>query len=186
MKISALVSSLWIDDEKPSILKRCLDSLVGADEILSLVTHDSTPLGFADSWNRLATLSTGDYIVFIGDNNIMTLGNLKELCIPNTVTSPSINGGSSEFQGMVFCMPRNIYNQIGLYDMKFNYGCHWEDIDLWRRIKENNIELKVISAVNFNRPQGGRTIDLFPDHIAKKRLNHSLYIEKWGDDKRFL
>lgn len=180
--ISALVSSYWIDDKKPEILKKCLDSLEGADEILSLVTHKKSPLGFADAWNRLATLAKGDYLIFIGDNNSLTKGDLKDLCVPDTVTSPLINGRGQEFWGMVFCMPRSIYEKIGLYDMRFNNGNHWEDQDLWDRLRLANIPRISISSVDFHRPQGGRTIDADPNANYKKSINAEIFKEKWSHE----
>lgn len=178
--ISALVSSYWVDGQKAEILQRCLDSLEGADEILSLVTHHKCPLGFADAWNRLATLAKGDFLIFIGDNNTLTRGSLSQLCISGTVTSPLINEKGQEFWGMVFCMPRDIYESVGLYDMRFNNGSHWEDTDLLRRLKEKNIPLKSVPDVNFNRPQGGRTIDATPGNEHKKTINAEIFIKKWN------
>jgi len=184
MKVSALISSFWIDDEKPNILKKCLDSLEGVDEILSLVTHPKSPVGFSLSWNRLSLLATGDYIIFIGDNNIMTKGNLKDMCIPNTVTSALSNNNDCGFNGTVFCLPRNIFETIGLYDLRFNDGSHWEDIDLWRRLKESNIPMETITTINFDRPMGGRTIDKIDNHLQRKIRNNHLYKIKWGDELR--
>lgn len=180
--ISALVSSYWIDDKKPEILKKCLDSLEGADEILSLVTHKKSPLGFADAWNRLATLARGDYLIFIGDNNSLTKGDLKDLCVPDTVTSPLINGRGQEFWGMVFCMPREVYEKIGLYDMVFNNGSHWEDTDLWRRIKRSGTPLISVPIVEFRRSCGGRTIDADPSSNYKKSINAEIFKRKWNED----
>lgn len=179
--ISALVSSYWVDDEKPEILKKCLNSLEGADEILSLVTHKKTPLGFSDAWNRLATLAKGDYLIFIGDNNTLVKGTLDQLCIPGTVTSPLINGQSQEFWGMVFCLPREVYEELGLYDMRFNNGSHWEDTDLWRRIKKAEIPLQSVKEVDFYRPSGGRSIDADPRNVDKKSINCELFKDKWKE-----
>jgi hypothetical protein len=178
--ISALVSSYFIDDEKPEILKNCLNSLEGADEILSLVTHKKTPLGFADAWNRLATLAKGDYLVFIGDNNIQATGSLEDLAVPDTVTSPLNNGKGQEFWGFVFCMPRKIYEDVGLYDMEFNEGSHHEDTDLWWRLRESGVALKSIPSVNFVRSSGGRTINADPEFQAKSSRNSGIFKKKWG------
>lgn len=180
MKISVVISSFWTDDEKPNILKKCLDSIKGADEILSLVTHKNSPLGYSDSWNRLASLATGDYIIFIGDNCVMEYGNLKDLCIYNSVTSPLLNNISSDFYGSIFCMPREIYKKIGLYDMAFNLGCHYEDDDLLFRLKQNDIQTVSINSVNFYKIISGRTIANIPDVEAKIKKNSEIFNLKWG------
>jgi GT2 family glycosyltransferase len=179
--ISALVSSYWVDDEKPEILKRCLNSLEGADEILSLVTHSKAPSNFTDSWNRLATLAKGEYLIFIGDNNTLTNGDLKHLCIPNTVTSPLIDGKAQDFWGMVFCMPRNIYEKIGLYDPVYARGCHYEDEDLYKRLQQAGIPCFSVSSVNFTRGGGGRTIHSMHNYEGKSAVNKMIYERKWND-----
>jgi GT2 family glycosyltransferase len=185
MKVSAVIASHWNSNDKPLVLQDCINSLVGTDEILSLVTSDKNHISFTEAWNKVASLATGDYLIFIGDNNTLFKGNLKDLCIENTVTTPNINGKSENFNGMVFCMPRNIYEQIGLYDMRFSNGSHWEDIDLWRRLIESNIMLQNVSSVEFYRPQGGKTIDNLHNHMERKLLNQSIYLDKWKDAKRF-
>ena len=177
--VSALIASYWIDDEKPEILKRCLNSLEGADEILSLVTHNKAPSNFTDSWNKLATLSTGDYLIFIGDNNVLTTGNLKALCVPDTVTSPLLDGKAQDFWGMVFCMPRNVYEKMGLYDPEYSKGCHYEDEDLYKRLQKEGIPCISVSSVNFTRGGGGRTINALPEFSIKSATNRQIYERKW-------
>jgi hypothetical protein len=180
--ISVLVSSFWIDDGKPEILKNCLNSLVGADEVLSLVTHKNTPLGYADAWNRLASLAKGDYLVFLGDNSVQIKGNLQDLAIKGTVTCPVVNEQQHPFSGFVFCLPRTIYEEFGLYDMRYNNGSHWEDTDLWRTYKVNNIRIKTIESVGFSKLTNGRTIFNIPNSDIRIANNMKAYKEKWGDN----
>ena len=178
MKVSALICSLWVDKNKPQVLYKCINSLKGADEVLSLVTEPSTRLGFADSWNRLAGIATGDYLIFIGDSNVLIKGNLKDLCIPDTVTFPIVNGF---FSAVIFCMPRNIYEQIGLYDISFNNGVHYEDLDFWRTVLKNEIKYKAIDNVVFYKFIEGRSINKIKNMNNLEELNKSVYIKKWGD-----
>lgn len=182
MKISVLVSSFWVDDGKPEILKNCLNSLVGADEILSLVTHKNNPLGYSDAWNRLSKLATGDYLIFLGDNAVQVKGNLKDLAVSGTVTCPLVNGQTHPFSGFVFCLPRYIYEEFGLYDMRYNDGSHWEDTDLWRTYTVNNIKIKTIDTVDFNKLSNGRTIYNIPDVKVRIAKNMDEYKKKWGDN----
>lgn len=180
MNLSVVISSLWIDDEKPIILNKCISSLSNYDELLCLVTYKNKPLGFADSWNRIARLATGDYILFIGDNCVLDKGNLKDLCIENTVSSPVLNFQTQNFWGSVFCMPRNVYEQVGLYDMRYNEGSNYEDDDLRNRIEKIGYKLKSVVTVQFSKPSGGRTIDADPDKELKKRKNAEIYKEIWS------
>lgn len=180
MKLSVVISSLWIDNEKPSILHKCVSSLSGHNELLALVTDSKTPLGFADSWNRVARLATGDYILFVGDNCVLDKGDLKDLCIENTVSSPVLNFQTQNFWGSVFCMPRNVYEQVGLYDMRYNEGSNYEDDDLRNRIEKIGYKFRCVVTVQFSKPSGGRTIDANPDKELKKRRNAEIYREIWS------
>lgn len=179
MKLSVLISSLWIDADKPTTLKVCLNSIENADEVIALVSPFNYRLGYADSWNRLATLATGDFILFMGDNCRIESGNIKDLCVPNVVTSPLLNGKEQDFWGSVFCMPKEIYKKIGLYDMDYNEGCHYEDEDLRNRLSKNNITMMSINTVNVVKSLGGRTIDRIPGSDSKKGLNREIYNRKW-------
>lgn len=179
MKLSVLVSSYWLDADKPTVLKGCLNSIENADEVIALVNPFNYRLGYADSWNRLATLATGDFILFMGDNCRIESGNIKDLCVPNAVTSPLLNGVAQDFWGSVFCMPREVYNTIGLYDMDYNNGCHYEDEDLWKRLTKNKIQTMSINTVNVVKNLGGRTIDKIPGNDHKKGINREVFNKKW-------
>lgn len=179
MKVSVVISSYWVDDEKPSILQRCIKSLVGYDELLTLVTTKESPLGFADSWNRISSIAKGDYIMFVGDNNYQTAGNLRELCIPNTVTSPTICHQKQDFWGMVFCMPRDLVLKFGPYDMIYNNGSHFEDTDLALRLEKSGISCVCVDSVNFDRPSGGRTIEADVNFMKKRGINAEIFRQTW-------
>ncbi len=103
------------------------------------------------------------------------------MCIPDTVTFPKLNG---RFDALpwIFCVPKNIYEQIGLYDMRFNEGSHWEDTDFWRRIRANNIKIAPIEFVNFNKPVNGTSIRHIENSQGRIERNKQLYFEKWGDN----
>ena len=179
MRLSVLVSSYWVDSDKSSILANCLNSIDNADEVLSLVTPFNYRLGYADGWNRLATLATGDFLLFIGDSCKIESGNIKDLCIPGTVTSPLLNGKAQNFWGSVFCMPREVYNTIGLYDMAYNDGCHYEDEDLYKRLSHNGINTISINTVNVIKNTGGRTIDKIAGNDHKKGINQQIFNNRW-------
>lgn len=186
MKLSVIINSYFIDDEKPQILKRCLDSMQGADEVLTLVTVPGSGVSFAEGYNKLAEIATGDFILVIGDNFIVE-GNLKDLCVPNFVTVPNINGRPYPYEWMmVYCMPRKIFDEIrkpvGLYDPIFYNGSHWEDTDLWRRVR-NNYNIIPMPTVNVVKQEGmGRTIGRLPNHLDRIEINKKAYKEKWGDN----
>jgi len=181
MKVSVVISSLWVHLDQPNTLQRCINSLVGYDELLSLVTTENAKLGFADSWNRITKLATGDYIVYVGDNNYQTAGNLQELCIPNTVTSPTICRQEQDFWGMVFCMPRELAIKFGPYDMVYNNGSHFEDTDLAMRLEKAGIPCKCIKSVNFDRPSGGKNIEADINFMKKRGINAEIFRQRWHE-----
>jgi len=183
MKVSALISSLWTDNGKPQVLNKCIKKLKGADEILALVTEKNTRLGFSDSWNRIAKISTGDYLIFIGDNNFLQKGNLRDLCIKDTITYPRINNVFIDVP-FTFCVPRNIYEKIGLYDDIYNKGINWEEIDFWRKVLNSDIKFKGVDSVNFYKPEPARSIKKLSNKSELFDKNKSLYIKKWGDSIR--
>jgi hypothetical protein len=186
MKLSVIINSYFIDDEKPNILKRCMDSMQGADEILALATIPGSNISFAEGYNRIAKLATGDFIMVIGDNFICE-GNLKDLCVPGFITVPNINNKPYPNEWMMtFCMPRNIFEDLskdfGLYDPIFYNGSHWEDTDLWRRARYNHSVIGM-PTVNLHKQEGkmGRTIGKIPNHLDRIEINKKAYLDKWGD-----
>lgn len=175
--ISVVISCYIVDGEVPKLLKRCVASLREYDEIV-IYSHKGG-FGFAESWNLAAELAHGDYLIFIGCTNILISGSLSDLCVPDTVTSPLVNGNSQEFWGFVFCMPRNIYEKHGLYDMVYNEGSHMEDEDLWNRLKSNNVMLKSISTVNFSHEIDGKSISKTPSVNDRISKNRNIFNERW-------
>lgn len=187
MKLSVIINSYFIDDEKPSILKRCMDSIKDADEVLALVTVPGSGVSFAECYNRIAKLATGDFIMVIGDNFIVE-GNLKDLCVPGFITVPNINGREYPNEWMMtFCMPRDIFEDLskdfGLYDPIFYGGSHWEDTDLWRRAR-NSHSVIAMPLVNVIKQEGkmGRTIGKLPNWMNRIDMNKQAYFKKWGDN----
>lgn len=176
--ISVVICSLITSPEKKDILKRCVSSLSGADEIIVYAPTNYDD-GFCASWNYAASLASGDYIVLLGDANIQTKGSIKDLAIENTVTSPLINDKSQEFWGFCFCIPRNIYEEYGLYDMIYNDGSHYMDEDLWRRYKKNGVSLKSVSSINFHHPVGGQTVESSPKFRDRASRNAQIFKERW-------
>lgn len=181
MKVSVVIASLWNHEHCPNLLNRCMSSLVGADEIITLVNTPDNPIGFSEAFNRVASYATGDFIIPLGHANYQTSGNLKDLCIENTVTHPNLNGGVHH-NPYVFCIPKNIYQQIGLYDMIYNDGNHWEETDFWKTVHSKQILTANISTVNFNKELGGSSMTQIPDIKERVERNRKLYKLKWGVD----
>lgn len=179
MKISVVIASLIDDAVKLEATQRCVKSLIGADEVIVLSPNDYS-WGFCRAWNTAASLATGDFLVFVGATNFLTIGSIRDLAVEDTVTCPLINGRAQEFWGFVFCVPRNIYEKYGLYDMAYNDGIHLMDEDLWKRFKKEGVALKSIDSVNFDHPLGGLTINNTHNFHEKAQKNIDIFNERWG------
>jgi hypothetical protein len=183
--LSAVINSLFIDDEKPNMLKRCMDSLSTADEVIALVTTPSSKISFAEGYNKIVTQAKGDYIFVLGDSFIAE-GDLKDLCIPETITVPNINNKVYPAESMMaYCMPKDILvdisKEFGLYDPIFYKGSHWEDTDLWRRAKKK-YKIIGVESVNLNKPVYSRTIGSMHGSISRIDANMIAYRKKWGNN----
>lgn len=188
MKVSAIISSYLINkdprispplnnDQIPHI-KRCVDSLIGHDELI-VFTH--TGLGFCEAWNTAASLAKGDYLVLIGARNKQSYGSLQQLAIEDTLVSPYLDGVRREFNGFVFCIPRTIYEKHGLFDMEYNEGCNWEDWDLYRRMQSNGVPHVSVSEVSFEHTWGNTgTIPQTPEFVYKQAKNREIFDRKWN------
>lgn len=176
--ISVLVSSLIDSPSKWELLRKCTDSLKGYDELIVLSSSGS--LGYCGSWNKLAEMAKGDFLIFMSDDQEVLSGELKDLCIENTVTSPSgSNMGEGEFWGGFFCMPRNIYEEIGLYDMIYNDGIHYMDEDLKERILKAGFNLKRVKNVEALHTHPGLTLNKVEFFNDKTSRNHSIFDSRW-------
>lgn len=177
MRISIVISSYLIDPQKEAVLKRCVDSLPPCDD---LVVFKHKGLGFCEAWNTAASKATGDYLVFIGDANIYCSGDLRNLCVENTVTAPKVDNHEEGFNGHVFCMPRSVYEKYGLYDMEYNEGVHFMDEDLKKRLEHNGVGMRYVSSVVFSHPQGGRTVNNEKNFCERVQKNSDLFSKRWG------
>lgn len=176
MKVSAIVSSYLIDDGKNGLLRKCIKSLAGHDELI-VFAHKG--LGFCEAWNTAASFATGDYLVLIGDNTTLDKGTLKDLAIEDKVVLPLVNGKQKEFNGVVICMPREIYEKHGLYDMVYNDGIHYMDDDLYLRLRSEGVPVITNPGVNFYHPQGGRTVNNIEGFEERVKRNNDIFFERW-------
>lgn len=167
-----------IDDGKWGIVEKCAKSLRGHDELVVFAHKEN--MGFVESWNAAVRMTRGDYIVCVGDNNFQTSGDLKDLCIPDTITSPTHNGVLKEFWAFVFCLPRTVYEKYGLYDMIYNEGIHYMDEDFYRRMQKEQVPMRGIQSVNFEHPLGGRTVNKQDKFTLKVQRNSDIFRSRWS------
>jgi GT2 family glycosyltransferase len=181
-KISVIIPYYEADPEKPAILKRLTDSLKGYDELI-LVWNDK--MGYAKAINKGLAIAKGDFLVVMNDDLIFENGSVADLCDPYHVTSPVINGLGQNFWGCCFCIPRNIYDEVGgLYEgYRISY---YDDDDYLNTLRKNNIGCRCVEDVRVSHPEGGRTLHTFSDHKDFETENKAKFLERWGKDPQTL
>lgn len=173
--LSVVIPYMESDDGKPAILKRCTDSLSGYDELLLIWNWK---MGFSKPINKGLRLAKGDFLLVCTDDVILEIGALQDLCDPEAVTSPKLNGIERRFYGAVFCMPRWVYEKTGgLYEgYEISY---FDDDDFEMTCNKLGIPMRCVPSVNFLHPEGGRTLHTFPDHDEFYKRNQEHFKERW-------
>ena len=157
-------------------LPRCFNSFKEADEIIIISSKLSS---LSQKINKGFKMG-GDYIIITNDDVELLTGDINDLCIPNTVTSPLVNGEGQPFFGHIFCVPKNIYEKTGGYDE--NYKHAWfDDTDFVMTLSKHGIPMQSVPSVNVFHPHGGgTTIKTLPDLDDVKRFNQEYFEKKWG------
>lgn len=172
--ISVVIPHWNYDDHMIDVLQKCVDSLVGYDE---LIIVDNDGIGFAKAVNRGLRIAHGDYIFIVNNDTVQLNGSLKDLCYEGTVTVPRITGQVDQMPRAFYCMPRTVYEQVGGYDERFKVG-YYEDDDLIMRWNIADIPIRTVSTVEVVHI-GGETMK----HVDRKQAmegNKKLFDEKWG------
>lgn len=178
MKLSIIVPYMEADQDKPKILKRLVDSLNGYDELI-IVWNDK--MGYAKPINKGLALAKGDFMLVLNDDLVMDKGgDLHNICDPNFVTSPTVDGVEQPFWGCAFCIPRWVYEKVGGLDERYRIS-YFDDDDYINELRKANVPMKCVPLANFwNVDGGGRTLHTFPDHDTFFHENKQRFIEKWG------
>jgi hypothetical protein len=128
-RLSIVVPHWPIDAEVDEALRACLASLPPGCEKIVLVNHDT---GIAVNVNIGLRLATCDYVAVVTNDSRVVEGDMYDLCVPGTVTSPlvlekpSIERGG--FHGAFWVAPREVLDRVGLLDERFE-GAFFEDDD---------------------------------------------------------
>lgn len=180
-KVSVIIPFYESDSGKAEILKRCVNSLNGYDELI-LVWNNG--MGFTRAVNKGYELARGDFIILCCDDIILEKGSLRDLCDSHAVTSPINNGKKQDFWGTLWCMPREIYKQLGTcLDERYADGLNYEDTDLWEEMKARKIPHYCVDNVQIYHPEPGRTLNYSEDRQQKLERNRQLFFEKWGANR---
>jgi GT2 family glycosyltransferase len=173
MDISVIIPHYPFSRDIDNKLQRCVDSLSGYDELLIIVNEGT---GFAKAVNQGLKLAKGEYLMVVNNDIEWRSGNLKDLCIEDVVTSPTVNGASQPFWGSFFCIPRKVYEKIGGLDEQFEMG-YYEDEDYIKRLEQASIPMLSMACDIWTL--GGSTMDnlVGRDEILKE--NRVKFEAKW-------
>jgi GT2 family glycosyltransferase len=185
MPTLSLVIPHWpLDEEVDRALQRCLESFPPECERI-VVVNDGT--GYGRSVNIGLRTASGDYIAVVNNDCRLVGGDVYDLCVPGTVTSPLVIGerqGFGEsiepegFHGCFWVVPRDVLDRVGLLDERFEHA-YWEDDDFVARLTEANIPARQVASVRIKHI-GGLTTVKVPEHRQWLAANERLFEQKWG------
>ena len=170
-----------LDEEVDEALRECLASLPDDCEKIVVVNAGT---GFAANVNLGLRLVTGAYVAVVTNDSRVVEGDVYDLCVPGTVTSPVVlekpgvePGG---FHGAFWVAPREVLELIGPLDERFE-GAFYEDDDYLERLRRAEIPTRQIDSVRVWSRRIGLTMSKLPDR-GKGWLaaNERRFVEKWG------
>lgn len=171
--ISVIIPHWSLNEELDLLLDHCVKSLT-ADELIVVVNEG---IGFGKAVNQGLRLAHGDYLFVVNNDTVVLAGDLRDMCIPDTVTVPRIDGQVDDMPRAFFCMPRSVYEQIGGYDERFEMG-YAEDDDLHVRLAQGGVPIKTVSSVEVSHLGGTTMHQIDRDKYYYENLER--FREKWG------
>ncbi len=184
LSLSLVIPHWSLDAETDDALRRCVGSFPLECERI-VVVNDGT--GYGHNVNVGLRLASGDYIAVVNNDCRLSDGDIYDLCVPETVTSPLVIGerqgfGESlepgRFHGCFWVVPRTVLNQVGLLDERFERA-YWEDDDFLARLRLAGIPTRQVASVRV-RHIGGLTTVKIPEHREWLEANQRRFEEKWG------
>lgn len=105
--------------------------------------------GYTKAANTVLKNATSEYIAVVNNDTTLESGNLHDLCIPGTVTSPNIFPISPEgFSGSFFVVPKTVLLVSGfLNEAMVN---RYSDTDYLNRLIRLNIPIQKVETVRIN------------------------------------
>jgi GT2 family glycosyltransferase len=181
MKLSVVIPHWPLDDEVDAALASCVASLPAWCEKLVIVNEGT---GFARNVNVGLRLASGDYVAVVGNDSRVVAGDVADLCVPGTVTSPLVLGKPGiepgGFHGAFWVAPREVIDRVGLLDETFE-GAFFEDDDYLECLREAGVLTVQIPSVQVESRRVGLTMSKVPERAAEwYARNERRFEEKWG------
>ena len=157
--LSVVILSYSINGPLFELTRSCIEDFRGDETIViedggafynwdvDKYVHNLKCGGFTRSVNQGLKVAEGDFIAIVSNDTWYVSGDIKNLCVKGTVTSPTVYNQReiAGLAGSFFVIPREIYESLGGLDesMKIYYSDN-EYID---RLNKNNIPIKMIKDV---------------------------------------
>ncbi len=151
-----------------------------------VVVNDGT--GFGRNVNRGLRLASGDYVAVAGNDTWVVEGDVYDLCLPQTVTSPLVIGDTpgiapalepEGFHGCFWVAPRSVLDRVGLLDERFEHA-FYEDDDFVARLHASDIATRQIRSVRVRHVGGLTMLKLGTRARDWLAQNEVVFREKWG------
>ena len=180
-RLTAVIPHWPLDPEVDESLRACLSSLPRDCEKIVVVNQGT---GFAVNVNIGLRLANGDYVAVVTNDSRVIEGDVYDLCVPGTVTSPLVleKPGVEDmgFHGAFWVAPRDVLDRVGLLDEVFE-GAFFEDDDYLQRLRQAGIPTRQIASVQVWSRRIGLTMSKLPDQGRSWfASNERRFKEKWG------
>lgn len=161
------------------MVERCIKSFAGQYD--ELVVIDSKTKSLAEKQNIGMRKAKGDYLIVSNDDVEANKGVLRHLCKKDQVLSPLVNGGVfKKFHGHMFCLPRDVYAEVGGFDETCP-GVYHIDSDMWLRLKRAGYEPEISEEIDVWHRHPASTIRLLDDKEKDINTTRQWFINKWGE-----
>lgn len=135
--------------------------------------YNKENVGFTKNVNRgwaYALANGAEYVAIVNSDTSLNSGNLRDLCIPDKVTSPKIKG-YNQFWGCFWVTPRSLSDRFGLLNEKLiNY---YSDTEYSARISKYFVPVESV-IINHHGAESVREANLLGkmenDKIAYDQL----------------
>lgn len=176
VEISLIIPTLRVGDH----LNKALESLEG--EYDELIIIDDKIDNLAKKINKGLRSATGQFLIVANDDIELAEGSLKELLYLDEVMSPRLSGGlQKNFHAHMFCLPRNIYAEVGGYYEGYN-GFYYDDSDYWMKLLKAGYQPKISDKVMIHHHHPASTLKTFPKRHEWEHENQQIFIKRWGAD----
>jgi glycosyltransferase involved in cell wall biosynthesis len=141
---------------------------------------------YCESVNRGLRRAKGDFIIVMNDDLLFKEKDwLPRLAVPGFVTTRFFSGFTlKERQYLIpdaalFCVPRDIFEQVGCIDERYKSGMNFEDTDYFLTMYQAGVRFQPVDIGA--KHLGNETVRTYlsAKFESMREINHQLFNEKW-------